>query len=157
MAERSFDQISFSAEPRGERLRDTPQAFAVPVTLPARGDAQVIVPAIRRRLRLKVVDWPGGALDTTSSEEALDAERLRPPVLFRNWHPGDVFCPRGRRRARKLKELLREACVASGDRRLWPVLQSGAGLVWVRGLPPAAACIPGPDTKAALLISEEEL
>jgi len=108
-------------------------------------------------VRLKVVDWAGGAGETELSENALDAGRMSPPFLFRNWHPGDVFCPRGRRQARKLKELLREARVSADDRALWPVLESGGGLVWVRGLPPAASCAAGQETRSALLISEEEL
>jgi len=158
---RSFDEVIFTAgNPAGRKGRLREQGaggYSHAVALPERGSLEVIVPAIGRRVRLKVVDWAGGAGETELSENALDAGRMSPPFLFRNWHPGDVFCPRGRRQARKLKELLREARVSADDRALWPVLESGGGLVWVRGLPPAASCAAGQETRSALLISEEEL
>ena len=160
-AARSFDEIEFRAgnpEQRRRRLNEKmPNAYAYPVTLPERGAFEVIVPAIGRRVRLKVVDWTGGAGETRCSKDALDASRLRPPLLLRNWRPGDVYCPRGRRQARKLKELLREARVPAGDRALWPVVESCGTLVWVRGLPAATAFAAGRETRSALLISEEGL
>ena len=158
---RDFDEVIFTAGNlaggKGRLREQGARGFSHPVALPERGSVEVIVPAIRRRVRLKVVDCAEEAGETELSENALDAGRLSPPFLFRNWHPGDVFCPRGRRQARKLKELLREARVSAGDRALWPVLESGQGLVWVRGLPPAASCAAGQETRSALLISEEEL
>lgn len=158
---RSFDDVIFSAgnlaRRRGRLKVQEAGGYSHVVALPQRGSLEVIVPAIGRRLRLKVVDCTGGAGETKLSENALDAGRMSPPFFFRNWHPGDVFCPRGRRHARKLKELLREARVSAEDRALWPVLESGGGLVWVRGLPPAASCAAGRGTRSALLISEEEL
>jgi len=158
---RSFDDVVFTAGNQAGRNRRLKQqegsGYSIPVALPAQGPVEVIVPAIRRRMRLKVVDCAAGAGETKLNDDALDAGRLSPPFLFRNWHPGDVFCPRGRRQARKLKELLREARVPAGDRALWPVLESGGALVWVRGLPPAARCAANRETRSVLLISEEEL
>jgi tRNA(Ile)-lysidine synthase len=158
---RSFQTLFFTpGNPGGRRRRLTEEeqgGYAYSIALPKRGCMQVIVPAIQRRVLLKVVDWPLGAGDTTSREGALDADLLRPPFLLRNWHPGDVYCPRGRRRARKLKELLGEARIEARERALWPVLECGKSLVWVRGLPPAGASAPGEQTRSALLISEEKL
>ena len=158
---RSFEDVVFTAGNQGGRKWRLKEqgcgGYSIPVALPERGPVEVIVPAIRRRMRLKVVDCVAGAGETTSKDSALDAGRLSPPFLLRNWHPGDVFCPRGRRQARKLKELLREAHVPAGERALWPVLESGGGLVWVRGLPPAARWAANRETRSVLLISEEEL
>jgi tRNA(Ile)-lysidine synthase len=158
---RSFEDVVFTAGNQGERkgrLREQGAGgYSIPVALPERGPVEVIVPAIRRRMYLKVVDCAAGAGETTSKDNALDAGRLSPPFFLRNWHPGDVFCPRGRRQARKVKELLGEARVPAGDRALWPVLESGGALVWVRGLPPAARCAANQETRSVLLISEEEL
>jgi len=160
-AVRNFDEVIFSAGNRagrkGRLKEEAARGYALEVALPTQGTFEVIVPAIGRRVRLKVVDWAAGAGETKLSEDALDTGRLSPPFLLRNWHPGDVFCPRGRRQARKLKELLREARVSAGDRALWPVLESGRGLVWVRGLPAAASCAAGQTTRSAVMISEEEL
>jgi tRNA(Ile)-lysidine synthase len=161
VAVRSFDEVIFTAgNPvgRSERLREHCRGdYALPVALPERGSVELIVPAIGRRLRLKVVDWTEGSGETKLIEEALDAGRLTPPFFLRNWHPGDVYCPRGRRQPRKLKELLREARVPRGERALWPVLECAGGLAWVRGLPPGAQCAASAQTRRALLISEEKL
>jgi tRNA(Ile)-lysidine synthase len=161
VATRSFDEVIFTAgNPAGrkERLREYSGGdYALPVALPERGSIELLVPAIGRRVRLKVVDWAAGSGETKSIEEALDAGRLTPPFFLRNWRPGDVYRPRGRRQARKVKELLREARVPRDERALWPVLECGGGLAWVRGLPPGASCAASAETRRALLISEEEL
>lgn len=158
---RAFDEIVFSAgnppRRRGRLIEQESSTYSYPVELPERGSFEVMIPAIGRRVRLKVVDWAGGAGETSCSDNVLDASRLRPPLLLRNWRPGDVYCPRGRQQARKLKELLREARVPAGDRALWPVVESCGTLVWVRGLPAAAACAAGGQTRSAVLISEEGL
>jgi tRNA(Ile)-lysidine synthase len=161
VAARNFDEIIFSvgnlAGPQERLKKSEASGYSLAVTLPARGSVELIVPAISRRVRLKVVDWAAGAGETKLIGEALDAGRLSPPFFLRNWHPGDVFRPRGKRQARKLKELLREARVPAEERAAWPVLESGGSLVWVRGLPPAAACAAGAETSSALLISEEQI
>jgi len=160
-AARNFEEIVFTAgnqaRIRGRLMKKETRDYVYPFELPERGGFEVIIPAIRTRVCLKVVDWAEGAEETRASHDALDARRLRPPLLLRNWRPGDVFCPRGRRQARKLKQLLREARVPAGNRALWPVVESGGDLVWVRGLPPAAACAADRKTRSALLISEEGL
>ena len=171
VAARSFDDVIFTAgnppmpraggqrraEPGGRVSGCGAQEYTLAVTLPTSGAIELIVPAIGSRVRLKVVDWGTGAEETKSIGEALDAGRLSPPFFLRNWHPGDVFRPRGKRQARKLKELLREARVPAEERAAWPVLESGGTLVWVRGLPAAAECAAGGETRSALLISEEKL
>jgi len=168
---RSFDEMIFSAgnppaprsgglrraEPGGRRSGCGAQDYKLPVALPERGSVELIVPAIGSRVRLKVVDWTAGAGETKIIGEALDAGRLSPPFFLRNWQPGDVYHPRGKRQARKLKELLREARVPAEERAGWPVLESGGALVWVRGLPPAAGYAAGYETSSAVVISEEKL
>lgn len=161
VAARSFDDVIFTAgNPAGREGRlsgSGAEPYSLPVALPASGSVELIVPAIGSRVCLKVVDWGAGAEETKLIGEALDAGRLSPPFFLRNWHPGDVFRPRGKRQARKLKELLREARVPADERAAWPVLESGGTLVWVRGLPPAAECAASGQTRSALLISEEKL
>ena len=161
VAVRSFDEVMFAAgnlTGREERLKEQrASGYRLRVELPERGTAEVIVPAIGRRVRLKVVDWTSTAGETKLIEAALDAGRMSPPFFLRNWHPGDVYLPRGRRRARKLKELLREARVPAAERALWPVLESEGRLVWVRGLPAAASCAASAGTRSAVVISEEKI
>lgn len=171
MVEKSFDRLRFSHEPRrGYALSPaepgkpasgteiaTPPSYEYVVELPARGATRVTIPAIHRRLCLKVVDWPPAPSDTKALAEALDADLLHPPFLLRNWQPGDSYCPRGRRRARKVKQMFRESRIAARDRPTWPVLTSGGRVAWVQGLPVAGEFAARKKTRVGLLISEEAI
>ena len=161
VVEKSFDRLLFSA---GQRRGSSPgtesgtaPSYEYEVELPERGATRVTIAAIRRQVCLKVVDWPPVQSDTKSSAEALDADLLHPPFLLRNWQPGDIYRPRGRRRARKVKFLFRESRIAARDRPAWPVLTSGGRLVWVPGLPVAEEFAACRKTRVGLLISEETI
>ena len=106
---------------------------------------------------LKVIDWPGGARDTSISAVTLDRDLLRPPLLFRNWRPGDGYRPVGRQGVRKLKRLFQEYKIPAGERQGWPVLTSGDRLAWAGRLPVAEEFAAGGKTRAALTIVEENL
>lgn len=173
VVEKSFDRLRFSLgrenggllgierPGRAEREGGT-ESLAAPsyeyaVELPERGTARVTIPAIHRRLCLKVVDWPPAPSETKMLAEALDADLLHPPFLLRNWQPGDSYCPRGRRRARKVKFLFRESRIAARERPSWPVLTSRGRVVWVPGLPVAEEFAAQRNTRVGLLISEEAI
>ncbi len=164
-AERCFDWIWFEAAPPAPNETPSPlhpskfsaeaTAFSHMIEWDAnRAETAIVVPEIRTRIRLKVIDWFHNARET-SFGPAIDRELLRPPLLLRSWRPGDSFRPQGRRRPLKLKQFLRESRVARRDRPAWPVLTSGGALVWARGLPVAADFSPGEMTRAAVIISEE--
>jgi tRNA(Ile)-lysidine synthase len=161
VVEKSFDRLIFSADQHRGGSPGTENAAApsyeYAVELPTRGATRVTIPAIQRCLCLKVVDWPPAQSDTKSSAEALDADLLHPPFLLRNWQPGDIYRPRGRRRARKVKFLFRESRIAARDRPAWPVLTSRGRLVWVPGLPVAEEFAAGRRTRVGLLITEEAI
>jgi tRNA(Ile)-lysidine synthase len=159
--ERDFDRLVFSRPGLKARSRGAGGTSATPyeysVSVPKRGWATVSVPELGRRFRLKVIDWPLRASDTKSAPEALDIDLLRAPLVLRNWRPGDVYRPRGRRQARKLKELFQAGRIALRERAQWPVLTSAGNLVWARGMPPAAEFSAKEGTRAGLLIAEEGL
>lgn len=114
------------------------------------------IPVIRRRFCLKVIDWP--ALEReTSAEGALDRDLLRSPLLLRNWRPGDSFQPKGCRNVLKLKQLLREKSIAVRERSGWPVLTSAGALAWARGCPAGEQFAARKNTRAGVLIVEEEM
>jgi tRNA(Ile)-lysidine synthase len=54
-------------------------------------------------------------------------------LRVRNWRAGDKFWPAHTREPKKIKELLADKHVTSRERKLWPVVVSGAQVVWVRG------------------------
>ncbi|MGH9377532.1 MAG: tRNA lysidine(34) synthetase TilS [Terriglobia bacterium] len=84
----------------------------------------------------------------------LDAEKYQGPLVLRNWRPGDCFCPLGSSKPRKLKELFATLKIARNRRRLWPVIESAAGIIWVRGFPPASRLALSPATERILVIEE---
>ena len=86
----------------------------------------------------------------------LDFDRLRWPLILRNWRPGDSYRPYRRRRVRKVKRLLLESRIPLCDRTGWPVLTSAGALVWALGCPVADEFAPRSGTRAGLVIAEEE-
>jgi tRNA(Ile)-lysidine synthase len=168
--ERSFDWLWFevaapdtSGETRprageSKRVRSPRKEFSRVIQLGAAGnDVTVVVPEIGRSFRLKEIDWSAAPRETNLQAGAIDRESLRTPLLLRNWRPGDSLRPRGRRKAYKLKELLRQRRVAVRERQGWPVLTSAGTLVWARGLPVAAEFSAGEHTRTGVLIIEEAL
>jgi tRNA(Ile)-lysidine synthase len=166
IVERSFDWLWFypADQSRGKRAAasklnsSASAAFSCVVELGNPGEATVVaVPEIKSRFRLKVVDWHPWRSDTDMDKATLDRDLLHPPLVLRNWYPGDSFQPKGRRSSRKLKHFFRIKRVALPDRQGWPVLTSAGKLVWARGLPVAAEFAPRVATRAGVIIAEEHL
>lgn len=163
VVERSFDRLIFSRPKHVSPAREVDEttraalSYQYIVSLADGMSGAVSVPEIGRRFRLKVVDWPPPASETYLQGKALDADRLRPPLVLRNWRPGDSYRPQGRRRVRKLKRLLLDSRIAVGERVGWPVLTSAGELVWARSFPVADGFGPQPGTRAGLIIAEEAL
>ncbi|HXN22551.1 MAG TPA: tRNA lysidine(34) synthetase TilS [Candidatus Dormibacteraeota bacterium] len=161
--EREFDRMIFFCDARASNhpghaaIPDGHKYYEYKVTLDAHGSAAVRVAEIGSIFHLKVIDWPSLTSETRLLVAALDQALLRPPLLLRNWRPGDSFRPHGRKRARKLKRLLLEKRVGLRDRAGWPVLTSAGTLVWARGLPVSAGFAPRHETRAILVIAEEAL
>jgi tRNA(Ile)-lysidine synthase len=120
----------------------------------ARGSQETRVPELGCVLRLRVIDWPSERGET-NREMVLDRDRLRSPLVLRNWRPGDRMRPCGHRNAHKLKRLLNEKRIGRWDRDAWPVLTSGGDLVWARGFPVAADFAANERTRAGIVIAEE--
>ena len=163
LVERQFDRLIFSPvspDPRAEKIdgehMPVPQ-FEYTIALPGSSkSARIVIPEIKRRFTLKVIDWPSGSSETTIGRDTLDFDRLRWPLILRNWRPGDSYRPHRRRRVRKLKRMLLESRVPRRDRTGWPVLTSGGALVWALGCPVADEFAPCSGTRAGVVIAEEE-
>jgi tRNA(Ile)-lysidine synthetase-like protein len=132
-------------------------AYQYAVDLPVRGEASVNVPELGTCFHLKVVDWPFTASETKQGEEFLDVDLLLPPLILRNWRPGDAYRPRGRRTAKKLKQMFLAGRVPNDQRRGWPVLESAGQVVWTRGMPPADRFLARKGTRAGVAIQENQL
>jgi tRNA(Ile)-lysidine synthase len=123
----------------------------------SRGSHDARVPELGCVFRFAVIDWPSKRAETSKRETVLDRERLRSPLVLRNWRPGDRLRPSGHQHAHKLKRLLNEKHVSRWERESWPVLTSGQALVWARGLPVAADFAADERTRTGVVIAEEQL
>jgi tRNA(Ile)-lysidine synthase len=162
--ERVFDRLVFSRalpESRGGKSRGKNSSgcnFEYSIPAPAASKvAYVVVPEIRRRINLKVVDWPLVSRETTLGEATLDFDRVCWPLVVRNWRPGDAYRPYRRRQVRKLKQMFLELRIPARDRAFRPVLTSGGTLIWASGCPVADEVAPRAGTRAAVIIAEEAI
>lgn len=133
-----------------------PGNFARQVNLHA-GLTRLRIVELSSVLLFREIDWPLEGRETIVTGSVLDRSRLVGPLVVRNWQPGDSFCPVGHQKAHKVGRLLNEKSVSRWQKLQWPVLTSGAKLVWVRGLPPSVEFAVGPETRKAVLITEESL
>ena len=150
------DALVFQAvENLGERApRGTPQEYEYKIDLVG-SDTEVRVAELGCVFRLRVIDWPPKRGETSTDGAVLDRDRLRFPMILRNWRAGDRLHPMGHRSAHKLKRLLNERHVSRWERDGWPVLASGGDLVWTRGFPVAAEYAANERTRAGIVIAEE--
>jgi len=155
---RERDALVFQAiENAGMRASQTArQEYEYKIHL-ASGEAGVGVAELGCVFRLRVIDWPPKRGETSRDRAVLDRDRLRFPMVLRNWRPGDRLRPQGHRSAHKLKRLLNEKRVSRWERDGWPVLTSGGDLVWARGFPVAAEFAANERTRAGIVIAEEKL
>jgi tRNA(Ile)-lysidine synthase len=123
----------------------------------AKGHAEIRVAELGCAFRLRVIDWPPKRGETNKDGAVLDRDRLRFPLVLRNWRPGDRMRPLGHQNAHKLKRLLNEKHVSRWERDGWPVLTSGGVLAWARGFSVAAEFAADERTRAGMVIAEESL
>ena len=162
--ERRFDRLVFLRATGGGRtekkatLDSRALEFEYTIAHPGLSEsAHVVVPEIRRQFTLKVIDWTSVSRETSKGRETLDLDRLRWPLILRNWRPGDSYRPHRRLRVRKLKRMLLESRVPKSDRTSWPVLTSAGSLVWALGFPIADEFAAGSGTRAGVVIVEDKL
>jgi tRNA(Ile)-lysidine synthase len=133
------------------------RAYQYQIQLSADRPTDVSVPELGACFRLKVIDWHSAERETRMWQGLLDLDRLRAPLVLRNWQPGDGYRPRGRRKARKLKEMFLASHVAVAERGRWPVIESCGRVVWAKGMEPAQDFCTTEETRAGVLIEERKL
>lgn len=145
-----------NAAPAGPSSSKATPQFSCEIDL-SRGSQDVQVPEMGCVFRLRVIDWPSKAEENDKREMVLDRERLRGPVVLRNWRPGDRLRPFGHQNAHKLKRLLNEKHISRWEREGWPVLTSDGVLVWARGFPVVAEFAANEKTRSGIVIAEEKI
>jgi tRNA(Ile)-lysidine synthase len=145
---RSFDWLRLAPvgfDSRLERDFETPLNAPGVTILPNRPltiEMQLVTPATVYNGQMDVLDW----------------ERCEGPLTLRNWRPGDSYAPldesgsvSGRT---KIKTLFQENRVPLWERRHWPVIVSGASIVWARRFGVAGEFAAGPSSRRVLAIRE---
>jgi tRNA(Ile)-lysidine synthase len=158
IVQRNFQELTFS---RAVAVRTAPSgtgdaasAYEYVVNLPLASATTISIPELGKCFRLKVIDWPIAESDTSRDANAIDADLLRPPLILRNWRPGDAYRPHGRRQEQKLRSMFVAGRVRSGDRAVWPVLESAGQVIWARGMPPAEEYCARTSTRRGVVIEE---
>jgi tRNA(Ile)-lysidine synthase len=125
--------------------------FSFAITPPA----VVAVPQLGLTLQFKIVGQAEVGRAYNGQEVGwLDPLKFAGELRLRNWRAGDRFCPLGCRKAQKLKELFRQRRIPAGQRKVWPVLESGNEIVWVRGFPVAASVAASPEAGRVMMVLE---
>jgi tRNA(Ile)-lysidine synthase len=147
VARKEFDWLILGSQ----AISPGDDAYAYPVEVPG----EIAVPALGSTFGFKIVELHGLPEEYNEiAASAIDAQKLRGRLFLRNWRAGDQFWPLGSRKLRKLKELFRQQNIPRSQRKLWPVLECGEQIVWVRGFPPAAPMAASRESRALLLIEE---
>jgi tRNA(Ile)-lysidine synthase len=145
VARKEFDWLILGSQPISD------DGYAYPIEIPG----EIAVAALGVTFRFKIVE-PQGVPEAYNQVErsVIDPQKLPHRLFLRNWRAGDQFWPLGSRKLRKLKELFRQRKIPRSQRKLWPVLECGEQIVWVRGFPPAAPVAASPESRALLVIEE---
>jgi tRNA(Ile)-lysidine synthase len=131
--------------------RNSATEFCVPVEVPG----EVSVPELGTVFSLKLIEADAqGKTYNRGWIVGLDPQKLPGKLTLRSWRPGDSFRPSGSRRVRKVKELFGRQKVPAGQRKWWPVLESGSEIVWVRGFAVASLAAATPASKQVIVIEE---
>jgi tRNA(Ile)-lysidine synthase len=157
---RERDALLFLAQGHGENIPAAKKTESLKYEyniVMADGGARVSVAELQCAFRLRKIDWPCKREETSKRGAVLDRNRLRLPLVLRNWRPGDRLQPLGHANAHKLKRLLNEKRINRWARAGWPVLTSGGAIAWARGFPVAAEFAADERTQAGIVIVEEHL
>jgi tRNA(Ile)-lysidine synthase len=128
-------RLSGSAAGAGKSESGGVSAELVPeYTTPIPGE--IVAPEFGVRLHIEASVHPEEAQGTDTAAAA--------SATLRNWKPGDRVKLRYSSGPRKIKEVLERLRVTGSSRALWPVLEVGGRIVWMRGAelePAAGICV----------------
>ncbi|MBZ5549247.1 MAG: tRNA lysidine(34) synthetase TilS [Acidobacteriia bacterium] len=120
-------------ELRWEAAEDQPADYEY--VLPVPGSVEVCELGVR--IEAFLTDWD--LVPETERSHLLDPAKLTGPMRVRNWRPGERFWPANTRQPKKVKELLSNRHAVGIEKKLWPVIEAGGELVWMRGFAVPAA------------------
>ncbi len=122
-AERTARELRISVESEVPPKGDRPEAYSVAIP------GEIEAPAFGLHLRVDVVA-PG----VNQPCQEVSGGAFAQVATLRNWKPGDRVRLRYSGGTRKIKEVLERLKVTGADRALWPVLEVGGRILWMRGV-----------------------
>jgi tRNA(Ile)-lysidine synthase len=147
VARKEFDWLILGSQP----VSAGNDGYAYPIEIPG----EITVPHLGVTFRFKIIEPQRVPKEYNEMGwRAMDPQKLAQRLFLRNWRAGDQFWPLGSRKLRRLKELLGQRKIPRNQRKLWPVLECGEQIVWVRGFPPAAPVAASAESRAILIIEE---
>ncbi len=120
--------IQFELNPKGESAEAPPLAYTVAIP------GEIEAPAFRLRIRIGIRQ---SAARQSATADATPNDCSGPharTAILRNWKAGDRVTLRHSAGPRKVKEVLERLRVTGSDRMLWPVLEVGGQIIWMRGV-----------------------
>ncbi len=114
----------FEPSSHGEKPAAGAEVYQVPIP------GEIDAPAFGLRLRIEIRAF-------AKRSKAANGPAAKLPAMtatLRNWRPGDRVRLRYSGGPRKVKEVLERKRVTGTDRAVWPVLEIGGRIVWMRGV-----------------------
>ncbi len=117
-------RLSLAPEPAAKGNGAGAQESRYTVTIPGTIDA----PEFGVRLRIEISDMQ------VAEKVKVGGDHLQRTATLRNWKPGDRVRLRYSSGLRKVKEVLERKHVTGTERAVWPVLEAGGRVIWMKGV-----------------------
>jgi tRNA(Ile)-lysidine synthase len=126
-AERTAREMKLSVGPEA-----APESQCAEAPIPG----EINAPEFDLRIRVELDASVIVGLDLAGAEGSRNFHREIPgqSAILRNWKPGDRVRLRHSAGLRKVKEVLERLRVTGTERAVWPVLEVGGRIVWMRGV-----------------------
>jgi tRNA(Ile)-lysidine synthase len=153
---RSFEWLRFS-RPLARSLEAG--GYRVPVQVPG----TIRLPAAGIEIHVELLEnaesppKPGCVCICGYNKEVVgcvDWDRVSGALELRNWRPGDQYTPHGSAGEEKIKTFFQKFRVPVWERKSWPLLTSGSGIVWARRFGTSVNCAVNSASKRILQIRE---
>ena len=109
------------------------ESAGAPPTYEAAVPGEIDAPAFGLRIRIESRDEVRSVAPASGTPNGRTSPTGKTAIL-RNWKPGDRVRLRHSAGPRKVKEVLERLRVTGSDRAVWPVLEIGGQIAWMRGV-----------------------
>jgi len=94
----------------------------------------ITIPEIERKIAITVLDWDQNNSPLTEKNIALiDFEKIKFPLIVRNWKRGDRFQPLGTQGSKKVKDFFIDLKIPRIERKQVPLVLFGDQIAWIAG------------------------